>query len=154
MILTDDQKDILKNHYTANYTRLYETAVELFKTKDISKFKDVSFIKSHDIEYELGSETSIDGIINALEEIKNNLKDNEIYGCHSINSWGNDYHESSMTLYVTVWTLQDSSNIISSVNCTLGYVIRDFEFKYIHQRNGKDTLRHLANFEKLGFKFD
>ena len=153
MMLTDEHKSILKNHYTAIDTRLHESAVEIFNTKDISKFKDIIFIKSHQIETDLGSEITIEGIINALDEVKNNLKDNLIYGGHSIESWGDEY-ESNMTLYVTVWTLQDSSNIQSSVNCTLGCVVRDFEFKYVHQRYGKDTLRHLAKFEKLGIKFD
>lgn len=152
MILSDEDKQILRDHYTKVQTKRHAEAVELFKGDDFYAMNRNSFIRSSCRDVELGNELTIPEIQEEHDKFVASLSENERVKSYTVSSYCTcDYGcngENELSLDFVVYTI--SHDIESSVKCSLGYTIRSFEFKYVHQRNGKDTLNYLAMFERIG----
>jgi hypothetical protein len=150
-VLTDSDKEIILNYYTNKYILMYENATNIFNAKDTKKFAGIEFLTMTPVYIDLGEETCIESIMSHIDDVRKSLSANQVCGSHSISI---DIVTETVSLYIAIWELRDRSEIVKKVNSTIAYIVSDFEFKYKHQRNGKDVLRHLNFFKALGIKIN
>lgn len=155
-ILTDTHKEILKTYILNRYKAEHVKAVELFKGNDFKRMNDNTFIRSSCQSVDLADELTIQDIQEAYDLFVSGLKANQKLKSYYIYSYVSGEcgcnSESPLAMDFIIYTLSD--NIESKTNCTFKHTLRDFEFKYIHQRNGKDTLKHLKLFKRLGIDIE
>jgi len=153
MILSDDDRSILKAHYMKTRTEEHEKAIELFRnSNNFGEMWDNSFIHSRCVSIDFDDVMTIQEIQEVYNDYISSLDKDSRVKSHCITSYTNEDFgcsgESTVTLEFMLYTL--SHDVESMVRYSLLNTVRSFEFKYIHQREGKDTLNYLAFFEGIG----
>ena len=95
----------------------------------------------------LGESPSVNSVLSAVSEVKKSLNKNQLYDTDSIYSVEDEdslYSSSTIELSIQIWELSNHSAITTQSKCSFSYVVRDFEWKHLHQRDGIEST-HMAN---------
>lgn len=154
MILSDKDKAILKAHILTVKQDAHASAVELFKGNDFHAMNNNSFIRNNCEGVEIGNGLTIPEIQAEYDKFVANLGANKRIKSYTVNSYcAGDCDccgDSEMSLDFVVYTLLPETHIEGMAESSFKFLVRDFEWKFVHQRNGKDVARHLKYFDRIG----
>jgi len=155
MQLSDTAKETLFNHYVNIETVLRDNAVIVFNNDlhvESGVIGGYSYLKNECDSVDVGSEMKIEDFARVYETYKRNIPSDRKLFSHHISSHEDEYGTPIVYIFFSTFRLCEESDIPRNAKHRVNYTVRDFEWKYTHQRSGKDTLKYLAMFERLGIE--
>ena len=157
MQLSDTAKEMLFAHYITIETVLRDNAVIVFNNDLQVESGSIhgngyTYLKNECDSVDVGSDMKIEDFAKVYETYKSNLPSDRKLFSHHISSYVDEYDTAIAYIYFSTFRLCEESEIKRNAQRRVNYTVRDFEWKYAQQRNGKDTLRYLAMFERLGIE--